>query len=146
MLKCWGHFCAHEASVVYCKSFTYHIFSIRHRGYFISLFVLVQPLIKGGYYFGIICFIGKQVDSNDSWIRYMQAIQLGLIDAGSSTPSLSVLLSAMETSLRTWTLCGYYSRGGNYSRVVSNWRNTVLAIMYFVTIACINGKGKLVKF
>jgi len=76
----------------------------------------------------------------------MQAIQLGLIDAGSSTPSLSVLLSAMETSLRTWTLCSYYSRGGNYSRVVSNWRNTVLAIMYFVTIACINGKGKLVKF
>ena len=30
-------------------------------------------------------------------------IQLGLIDAGSSMRSLSVLLSAMETSLRTRT-------------------------------------------
>ena len=33
----------------------------------------------------------------------MRAIQVGLIDTGSSTRSLSVLLSAMETSLRTQT-------------------------------------------
>jgi len=33
----------------------------------------------------------------------MQAIQLGLVDAGSSTHSLSVLLSAVEMSLRTQT-------------------------------------------
>jgi len=33
----------------------------------------------------------------------MQVIQLGLIDTGCSTRSLSVLLSAMETSLRTRT-------------------------------------------
>ena len=33
----------------------------------------------------------------------MQAIQLGLIDAGSSTRSLSVLLSAVKTGLRTCT-------------------------------------------
>ena len=45
----------------------------------------------------------KLADSNDSWIRYMQAIQLSLIDAGSSVHSLSVLLLAMETSLRAWT-------------------------------------------
>ena len=33
----------------------------------------------------------------------MRVIQLGLIDSGSSTHSLSVLLSAVETSLRTHT-------------------------------------------
>ena len=33
----------------------------------------------------------------------MRAIQLGLIDPGRSTHSLSVLLSAVETSLRTQT-------------------------------------------
>ena len=33
----------------------------------------------------------------------MRAIQLGLIDAGGSTRSLSVLLSAVKTGLRTHT-------------------------------------------
>ena len=41
--------------------------------------------------------IGKPADSNNSWIRYMQVIQLAQTDAGSSTCSLSVLLSAVET-------------------------------------------------
>ena len=36
-------------------------------------------LFEGGIY-----FIGKPVDSNNGWIRYMQAIQLGLIDAGTA--------------------------------------------------------------
>ena len=53
---------------------------------------------QGGVY-----VVGKPADSNDGWIRYMRVIQLGLIDAGSSTCSLSVLLSAVETSLRTCT-------------------------------------------
>ena len=43
---------------------------------------------------------GKPADSNNSWIRYMRVIQLGQIDTGSSTCSPSVLLSAMETSLK----------------------------------------------
>ena len=48
-------------------------------------------------------FVVKPADSNDDWIRYVWVIQLGMIDAGSSTRSFSVLLSAVETSLRTWT-------------------------------------------
>ena len=47
--------------------------------------------------------VGKLADSNDGWNRYMWVIQLGLIDTGSSTHSLSVLLSAMEMSPRTQT-------------------------------------------
>ena len=45
---------------------------------------------------------GKPADSNNGWIRNMRAIQLGLIDTG-STHSLSVLLSAVEMNLRTRT-------------------------------------------
>ena len=44
---------------------------------------------------GSVYFVGKLPDSNDAWIRwtrYMWAIKLVLIDAGSSTHSLSVLL------------------------------------------------------
>ena len=36
--------------------------------------------------------------------RYMWVIQIGLIEAGSSMHSLSVLLSAVEMSLRTCTI------------------------------------------
>ena len=43
------------------------------------------------------------MDCKDARNRYMRAMQLGLIDAGSSTCSLSVLLSTVETSLRTRT-------------------------------------------
>ena len=64
----------------------------------LSLLTLVQLLLEGGVY-----FVGKLTDSIDDWNRYMEAIQLGLVDAGSSTHSLSVLLWAMETSLRTRT-------------------------------------------
>jgi len=62
------------------------------------MFILVWLLIEGEVY-----FIEKPVDSNDSWIRYNWVIQLGLMEAGGSTPSLLVLLVAMEMSLRTWT-------------------------------------------
>ena len=65
---------------------------------FYSLFILVQLLIESGVY-----FVGRLLDGNDGSIRYMRAIQLGLIDAGSSMHSLSVLLSAVEMSLRTQT-------------------------------------------
>ena len=41
------------------------------------------------------------MDSNDYWNKYMQAVQIGMIDAGSRTSRLSVLLSAVETSFRT---------------------------------------------
>ena len=43
-------------------------------------------------------FFWKPADINDSWIRYVQAIQWQLLDAIGSTRSLSVLLSAVETS------------------------------------------------
>ena len=51
---------------------------------FFMLFALVQLLFEGSFY-----FIGKPVDSDDGWKKYMRAIQLGLIDAGSSAHSLS---------------------------------------------------------
>ena len=58
----------------------------------------MRLLFEGGVY-----FVGKPADSNNDWNRYMRAIQIAMIDAGSSTCSLSVLLLAVETSLRTWT-------------------------------------------
>ena len=93
----FGYFYDHAARLIYCIS------SVRHHGFyffffFFLLFVLVQLLFNGG-----VCFIGKLADSNDSWIRYMWVIQLGLTDAGSSTRNLLVLLSAVEMSLRTQT-------------------------------------------
>ena len=81
-----------------------------------------QLLFQGSVYFTVY-----------SWIRYMWAIQLGLIDIGSRARSLSAPLSAVNTSLRkctaleiaqwasagmittcvyapTCTSCGYYYR------------------------------------
>ena len=55
-------------------------------------------LLEGGVY-----FVGKLADSIDDWNRYIWAIQKGMIDTGSSTHSLSLLLSAVWTSLRTQT-------------------------------------------
>ena len=75
---------------------SYRISSFRWRGY--SLLVSVWLLFEGGVY-----FIGKPADINDSWTRYIQAIQRRLLDAGSSTRNLSVLLSAMEKSSTTRT-------------------------------------------
>ena len=76
-----------------------HFFNqMSQRVLFFSLFILVWLLFKGSVY-----FIGKLADISDDWNRYMLAIQLGLIDPGSSMRSISVLLSAVETSLRTWT-------------------------------------------
>ena len=74
---------------------TYSISSIRLL--FLLLFVLVWLVFKGGLY-----FVGKLVDSNGGWNKYMWAIQIGTIGADSSTHRLLVLLSAMETSLKTW--------------------------------------------
>ena len=59
---------------------------------------LVWLLFEGGIY-----FIGKPADINDGWIRYVQAIHRRMLDAGSSTCNLSVLLSAMEKSYTTRT-------------------------------------------
>ena len=50
-----------------------------------------------------IYFLGKPADLNDGWMRYIRAIQLGLVDTGSRTRSLSVQLLAVETSRRTQT-------------------------------------------
>ena len=43
------------------------------------------------------------MDSNDDWNKYMRAVQIGMIDTGSRSSRLSVLLSAVETSFRTQT-------------------------------------------
>ena len=66
------------------QSTAYHISSIRLFGYYLR-------------------FLGKPADLNDGWMRYIQAIQLGLVDTGSRTHSLSVQLLAVETSRRTQT-------------------------------------------
>ena len=65
---------------------------MRRRNYYF-LFVLVWLLVEGGYYLRVaFILLGSQ------WIatRYMRAIQLGLIDGGSSSCSLSVLLSEIS--------------------------------------------------
>ena len=59
---------------------------------------MLRLLFKDGVY-----FFGKPADINDSWIRYVRAIQRRLLDAGSSIHNLSVLLSAMEKSCTTRT-------------------------------------------
>ena len=77
----------------------FKITSIRRRGYFFfSLHVFVRLLFEGGVY-----FFGKPTDINVGWIGYVGAIQLQLLDAVSSKCSLSVLMSAMETSCTTQT-------------------------------------------
>ena len=57
-----------------------------------------QVLFEGSDY-----FCGKPADVNDGWIRYIRAIQWRLLDTDSSSHSLSVLLSAIESSCRTPT-------------------------------------------
>ena len=56
----------------------------------------MQPLCEGGVY-----FVWKPADSSDGRMKYIRGLQLALLDTSSSTRSLSVLLSAVETSLRT---------------------------------------------
>ena len=66
---------------------------------FFALFVIIQLLLEGDYYLRLafISLESRQIAKTAD----MQTIQLGQIDAGSS--SLSVLLSAVETRLRTRT-------------------------------------------
>ena len=83
-------------SITLVNMYMYHyISSIRRHGYFIfPLFILVRLLIKGGYYSRVV--FRKPADSNDSTV-------CDTARPDSSTRSLSVLLSAVETSLRTKT-------------------------------------------
>ena len=94
--------------------------------YFTTCFM--QLLFEGGVY-----FFGKPRDINDGWIRYVRVRWWRLLDAVSSTHSLSVLLSGMGTTRTTqhspsasvvtvirnhshtcacaaFTSCDYYSR------------------------------------
>ena len=57
----------------------------------------------------IVYFFGKPTDINDSWIRYIWAMQWWLLDAVSSKHSLSVLLSAVETSHTTHTALALFT-------------------------------------
>ena len=69
---------------------------------FFSLLVFVQLLFKGGYNLeGSVCFCGKFFGKPIT--MGVQNIQWWLFDAVSSTHSLSVLLSAVETSCTTQT-------------------------------------------
>ena len=68
----------------------YRISSIRcHSCNFFLLLVEVHLLFEGGYYLGWILFqggiyfVGKPVDSNNSWTKYMQVIQLKIYTAHS---------------------------------------------------------------
>ena len=72
---------------------SYRVSSIRCWG--CSLHISMQLLSEGGIYFS-----RKPTDINDSWIRYVRAIQRWLLDV---TCNLSVPLSAMEKSYTTWT-------------------------------------------
>ena len=65
---------------------------------FFSLLVVVQLLFEGSIY-----SLGKPTDINDSRIRHVQVIQWQLLDAVSSTHSLTVLLLDVETSHTTQT-------------------------------------------
>ena len=67
-------------------------------GYYSRAATIRGRLLFEGSYYSRVVFI-LLVDSNNNWIGYMWAIQLSLIDAGSSTRNLSVLLSAMVMSL-----------------------------------------------
>ena len=74
----------------------YRISSIRHCGYILlfSLFILVWLLIEGDILFRW---------EAGGWQRRLNKVHVGDTDAGGSTCSLSVLLSAVEMSLRTRT-------------------------------------------
>ena len=66
---------------------------------FFLLFInFVWLLFKGGIY-----FFRKPNSINNSWIRYIQAIQWQLLEAVSITHSLSIPLSALERSFTTRT-------------------------------------------
>ena len=83
---------------------------------FLLLLVLGRLLFKGGVY-----FVGKPADSNDGWNKYMRTLQLDLIDTGSSMCSVSVLLLAMETSLRT-----------RAALEIAQWASAALLVRVFV--------------
>ena len=59
----------------------------------------VRLLSEGGVY-----FFGKPGDINDGWIRYVRVRRWRLLDAASSTHSLSVLLSVVVTTRTTQTV------------------------------------------
>ena len=90
-------FCDNKGrSKTICRKRNYSISSIRRRKF--SLYVSVRlPFDEGDVY-----FIGKSADINDRWIRFVQRYsQRRLLDAGSSTRNLSVLLSVMEELYNT---------------------------------------------
>ena len=99
---------------------------------------------------GDVYFFGKFRDINDSWIRYERARRWRLLDAVSSTHSLSVLPSAVGTTHTTHTIHTQnihtsvvtivrnhlhsvyipFTSHGYYSRAASIRRNTVYLISH----------------
>ena len=73
-------------------------------------------------------------DPDNGWNNYFWAIQLGLIDVGSSTCSLSGLLSAVETSLRAQT-----------GLVIAQWASAAIfsmrvCVQHILAVATIRGQ------
>ena len=69
-----------------------------------SYYFLYSPFLHvRGYYIheGGVFFFGKPADINGGRTKYVQAIKGQMLDTVSSTRSLPVLLSAMETSRTT---------------------------------------------
>ena len=116
----------------------YRISSIRRRGYYFFHFpFLCGYNLRAATIWGRILFesgvylSGKPTSINDSWIRFVRAIQQ-LLDAFSSMRSLPVLLSAVEMSRTSQTAlelvrwlsseitCAYaaYTSRGYYSGAV----------------------------
>ena len=82
--------------------------NIRRHSYFFRCWLLCgyysraatirgQLLFESGVY-----FFEKPVDINNGWIRYVWVRRWRLLDTVSSKHSLSVLLSAVETTRTTW--------------------------------------------
>ena len=98
----------------------YRISSIRcHSCNFFLLLVEVHLLFEGGYYIGWILFqggiyfVGKPVDSNNSWTKYMQVIQLKIYIAHHDAAKIHMYSSL--TMQRKYT-CTAHSRCSKFHK------------------------------
>ena len=105
-------------------------------------------------YYSRAAFISSETPQTSMEIRYVQAIQRRLLDAGSSTRNLSALLSAVEKSCTTRTAlvltrnrrqnyshtcacaaccCGYYSRVGSSLNITIAFTRLLLLLQLLLS-------------
>ena len=84
-----------ELSMKDDTNYIYRISSITATINFVSLLVFLRLLFEGGVY-----FFEKPADIYNGWIRYVQVIQRRLLDAVSSSRSLSSAVSRGNESYR----------------------------------------------